>query len=347
MLGYSRVKSDRSDGRAAKSALERQRGIQVGALYTGPSIFLLVVLTILLGGCEPETPAIPSRIIAAPTLTSTPTATPVPQVVLNTVPATFTSEAASEFYSPTPAKRTSRTPRPTNTAWPTDTPTSTITKTPVPPPVASETPAPSPTIAAVSGINLLPNPSFEGGWYHIGGIPELQVANHWTLEWDAGNNPLDPDPWNAFVRPESRVLNGDFLPADEHDLFIWDGDYTAKIFKRTGALSFRLFTNVNLEPGTYQFEINVFPDMVDSYTENGDKSWAPDPLSAEFRFLSGDTVGNWIFPSFGERNTYRHAFQINSAGQYRVGVAFRGRWAILNNGWFLDNWSLHQLSAEP
>jgi hypothetical protein len=341
------VNRDRFDELDAKNALEHVRGKLDRAIFNGWSIFLLIVLVIMLGGCQTKTPAIPSRVIAAPTLTSVPTSTPIPQFVLNTVPATFTAEATTGFTSPTPAKLPSSTPRPTNTAWPTDAPTSTITQTPSPVPVASETPAPSPTIAAVSGINLLPNPSFEGGWYHINDIPELQVPNHWTLEWDVGENPFDPDPWNAFVRPESRVLNGDFLPPDEHDLFIWDGEYTAKIFKRTGALSFRLFTNVNLEPGTYQFEINVFPDMVDAYTELGEKIWAPDPLSAELRFLTGDTVGNWIFPSFGERNTYRHAFQINSSGQYRVGVAFLGRWAILNNGWFLDDWSLRQLSAEP
>ncbi len=347
MLGCSRVEPDRSDERPAKSAPVRQRGILGGTIYAGPSILLLISVGLLLVGCLAEPPATPSRVIVAPSLTPAPTTTPIPQVVLNTVPATFTSEAMTEFSSPTPATLPSRTPRPTNTAWPTDTPTSTITRTPAPAPEATQTPAPSPTVAPVIGINLLPNPSFEGGWYHIGGIPELQVANHWTLEWDIGNNPLDPDPWNAFVRPESRVLNGDFIPADEHDLFIWDGDYTTKIFKRAGALSFQLLTNVYLEPGSYIFEINVFPDMIDSYTDSGAKIWAPDPLSAELRFLAGDTVGNWIFPDFGERNTYSHAFQVNSAGQHRVGVAFRGRWAILNNGWFLDNWSLHQLSAEP
>lgn len=347
MLGHFRVKSERSRLRAAETALVHHLGFMDGIFSASLSIILLIVLTLLLGGCLSETPATPTRIITAPTLTAIPTATPVPQVVLNTVPPTFTTEATTEFSSPTPANMPSRTPRPTNTAWPTDTPTSTITRTPPPTPVALETPFPSPTMAAVSGINLLPNPSFEGGWYHIGGIPELQVANHWTLEWDIGNNPLDPDPWNVFVRPESRVLSGDFLPAGEHHLFIWDGDYTAKIFKRTGALSFRLFTNVYLEPGTYLVEINVFPDMIDGYTDIGEKIWAPDPLSAELRFIAGDTVGNWIFPIFGERNTFQHAFQVNSAGQVRVGVAFRGRWAILNNGWFIDNWSLHQLSAEP
>lgn len=171
------------------------------------------------------------------------------------------------------------------------------------------------------------------------------MANHWSLEWDIGYNPLDSDPWNRFVRPESRVLSTDFLPPHEHALFIWDGQQTVKIFKQTGAISFRLFTNVYLEPGSYLFEINVFPDMIAGYTSSGDKIWAPDPLSGELRIFAADTVGNWIFPPFGERNSFRHAFQVNTAGQVRVGVAFRGRWAIENNGWFMDNWSLRQLST--
>jgi hypothetical protein len=264
-----------------------------------------------------------------------------------TVPATWTSEPIDEFSSPTAASLPSLTPKPSSTKWPTNTPTSTVTRTPAPAIPATDTPQPTLPSPPVIEVNLLPNPSFEEGWYHIGGLPELQVANHWTLEWDVGSNPLDPDPWNEFVRPESRVLNGDFLPEGEHDLFIWDGDYTAKIFKREGATSFRLFTNVNLDPGTYQLEINVFPDMIDGYTEEGAKIWAPDPLSAELRFISGNNVGTWIFPTFGERNTYRHAFQVNASGQVRVGVAFRGRWAIVNNGWFMDDWSLNQLSTAP
>jgi hypothetical protein len=346
MLGRSRVKSRRNDDGSERSLLEQQQRGSAGTIRAGLSMFLLILSLFIVGGCQTETPNTPTSLAAAPTLTQAPTLIPVSEVVLNTVPATFTLEAAAEISSPTPANLPSKTPRPTNTAWPTETPTSTVTQTPAPVVVPPETPTPSPTIPAVSGVNLLPNPSFEEGWYHINGIPELQVANHWTLEWDTGENPLDPDPWNNFVRPESRLLNGDFLPESEHDLFIWDGDYTAKIFKRTGALSFRLFTNVYLEPGTYLFEINVFPDMVDDYTDGGAKIWAPDPLSAQLRFLTGDTVGNWIYPSFGERITYSHAFQINSAGQHRVGVAFLGRWAILNNGWFLDKWSLHQLAAD-
>jgi hypothetical protein len=265
----------------------------------------------------------------------------------NTVPATFTAVSTNEFASPTPANLPSITPAPSNTAFPTNTPTGTATRTPTPVIPANDTPPTAQPTFTASDVNLLPNPSFEDGWYHINGLPELQVANHWTLEWDVGPNPLDPDPWNEFVRPESRVLNRDFLPESEHDLFIWDGDHTSKIFKGAGAISFRLITNVPLEPGTYFLEINVFPDMVVGYTEEGGKIWAPDPLSAELRFIDGYTVGNWIFPTFGQRNTYHHAFEVTTSGQTTIGVAFRGRWAILNNGWFMDDWSLVQLSNSP
>jgi hypothetical protein len=192
---------------------------------------------------------------------------------------------------------------------------------------------------------LLPNPSFEEGWYHLGGAPELQIPNQWHLEWDEGYNSLDSDPWNEYARPESRVLSSAFLPANEHQLFIWDGAHTLKIFKGTGALYFRFVSYVLLEPGSYQFEVNVFPDMVDGYTDSGSKIWAPDPLSGELRFIVDYQRDNWILPIFGQKQTYRHSFEVTSTGSVRVGVAFRGRWAIENNGWFMDDWSLVQLAS--
>ena len=204
------------------------------------------------------------------------------------------------------------------------------------------TPAPSPPPAA--GANLLPNASFEEGWYHINGVPELQVPNRWVLEWERGENPLDPDPWNDWVRPESRVLTVDFLPAAEHDTFIWDGRQTVKIFKGQGAISFRLLTDVYLEPGTYLFEIYFFPDLVVEYTDDGEKVWAPDPLSGEVRFVLGAQRTAWVLPTFGQKNRLAHTFSVEAGQVMRLGVAMRGRWAIENNGWFMDDWSLRRLN---
>lgn len=210
------------------------------------------------------------------------------------------------------------------------------TATPIPTP----TPTPPPT---GSGPNSLPNPSFEEGWYHPNGIPELQIPNQWILEWDEGYNPLAPEPWNNYVRPEVRVLSRDFLPPDEHDLLIWDGIYTVKVFKGNGALSYRLITSRYLEPGRYQLEINVFPDLVVGYTQDGQKIWAPDPRSGEVRFTVDGRSGQWILPTFGQKNTIRHTVDVGQAKVVHITVAFRGRWAIQNNGWFMDDWRLTRL----
>ncbi len=175
----------------------------------------------------------------------------------------------------------------------------------------------------------------------------MQIPNRWAFEWQVGGNELDPDPWNDYVRPESRLLNGDFLPASEHSVFIWDGDYTVKIFKKTGAIHFRLTTNVDLDPGTYLFRIHFFPDLVDGYLSSGQKVWAPDPLSGEVQFILDNPVGNWYFPSFGQKNTLDYIFDISETRLVSIGVAFRGRWAIENNGWFMDDWSLQKIADPP
>jgi hypothetical protein len=206
------------------------------------------------------------------------------------------------------------------------------------------TPTPRPIITPVPNApNLLPNPSFEDGWSHPGNIPEIQVPLQWSLSWDEGENPLDPAPWNEFVRPESRLLSADFLPPEEEDLFIWDGQWTLKIFKGSGALSYRLKSNVRLSPGTYLLNIHIFPDLVVDYTSSGEKIWAPDPLSGEVRFDIDGVKSNWILPRFGEKNTLQSVFHVSHEKQVNLIVAIRGRWAIRNNGWFMDDWSLTKM----
>jgi hypothetical protein len=174
------------------------------------------------------------------------------------------------------------------------------------------------------------------------GVPELQLPNRWQFEWDEGHNPFDPAPHSAFVRPETRVLSTAFLPEHEHPLFIWNGQHTVKIFKGAGAISFRLFTDVVLEPGTYVLEINFFPDLVVDYS-GGEKVWAPDPVSGEVRFIVDGGGSEWILPAFGQKNTRTYTFVVNETRSVRVGAAFRGRFAIQSNGWFLDDWSLRKL----
>ena len=297
----------------------------------------MCLLVFLITGCQAlrTESAVPTRAVSAATLQPV-AATELPGIV----PPTWTPLPGEELVSPTADLIASRTPQSTYTPWPTITPTPTETPTSTPTPTDTPTPTSTPVN---TGGNLLPNPSFEEGWYHINGIPELQVPNRWFLEWETGDNPLDPDPWNDFVRPESRVLNFDFLPPNEHELFIWDGSHTVKVFKGEGAIYFSLFTFVYLEPGEYVYEINIFPDLVVGYTEAGGKIYADDPLSGEIQFLVDVPATTWIYPHIGRRSTYGHTFTVEFSRLYKIGLAVRGRWAIENNGWFMDDWSLTRL----
>lgn len=208
------------------------------------------------------------------------------------------------------------------------------TPTPAPPP-ATPTPAPPPPPApppAPTGQNLLPNPSFEDGYYHINGIPELQVPNGWFLELDTHH---------PYIRPESRVLSRSFLPSSEGSLFIWDGDWTMKVFKGGSRISFRLFTDVPLGPGTYQFSGSYFPDLVADY-DGGGKVWSSGG-AGEVAFIK-DGIGAWSTVNVGAKNTMVQTFTVPAAGNVRIGVAFRTTWNLDNNGFFIDNWSLRRIS---
>lgn len=222
-------------------------------------------------------------------------------------------------------------------------------------------------IVFTRGNNLLLNPSFEGEgdcqinppnpdlcWYHPGGIPELQIPIRWVFDyenqWDGRDcgqppvcdNPLTPEPddwWNAWVRPEVRVVPAQLLPPAEHPLFIWDGNNTLKVFKGYGSISYALTQAVWLEAGTYIIEINIFPDLVYEYL-NGNKIPPPDAASGEVRFIVGAMDSDWILPTFLEKNTYYVVFVISEAQMTAVEVHIRGRYAIQNNGWFMDDWWL-------
>lgn len=211
--------------------------------------------------------------------------------------------------------------------------------TPVPPQPTPVPPPPTPVPPPVTSGNLLPNGSFENGWYNMNGVAELQLPNSWRFEWDSGPTGFGSESWDVWLRPETRVLSRQFLPPSEHPLFIYDGDHTVKIFKGSGAISVRMLTDVTLEPGTYELVVNVFPDLVVGY-QNGQKVLAPDPLSGDVRLIAAGGSSGWILPNFGQRNRLTYRFTINQRSTVTVGAAIRGRFAIQNNGWFVDDWSL-------
>lgn len=323
---------------------------------------ILVITLLGLAACTPE--ILPTRIPAAtvdggePAATSVgqlpPTWTPLPDLDLEVTP------------PPTAPPPPTNTPLPTDTAVPaTDTPEPTLTETAVPtdtPPPPTDTPAPatatntpnpaSPTPpppptdtpAPVFSGNILANGSFENGHYNMWGVAELQLPNSWVFEWDEGPTGFGENAWDVYVRPETRVLSAAFLPPQDQAMFIYDGQSTVKIFKGYGAISIRLMTDLYLEPGTYMFEVNLFPDLCTDYVNN-QKIWAGDPFSGEVRFIVTGGGTDWFLPQFGMRNTFTHTFTVQQAGTDRVGLGIRGRFAILNNGWFMDAWSLRQVEG--
>lgn len=271
------------------------------------------------------------------------------------VPSTWTPQPQADASLPLnkPTSAPTSTEPPTRTPFPTLLPTLTLTSSPTPIVTAvpvTDTPSPPPDyentpssipLNPIYGKNLLPNSSFEEGHYNMGGIPELQLPVGWVFEWDEGRTGFGNESWDIYVRPETRVLSTDYLPAAEHNLFIFDGTHTIKAFKGDGAISFKLFRDVHLEPGTYVLEINVYPDMYMDY-QNNMKIWADDPLTGQFRFIAPEATG-WMGTVYGRKNTLTHTFTVDETGEVRIGAAMRGNHAIMNDGWFLDDWSLRRI----
>ena len=207
----------------------------------------------------------------------------------------------------------------------------------------SATAAP-PTLSAnpTLGENILPNASFEEGFTNQNGIAELHAPNGWRVEYQEGPTGFGNQAWDVYVRPDTRVFSTAFLPPAEHSLYIFDGSSTLKVFREQGALSMRLLTDVDLQPGTYVLEANFYSDVFERY-ENGQKIAPADPSAGEAALFAGTTGTGWIGNSYLTRNTLKHTFTVNSAQKMTVGVGFRGRYALANNGWFVDNLSLRRL----
>ena len=261
-------------------------------------------------------------------------ATPVAEVVTSAPAATWTPLPAS----PTP--EVSPTPAATNTAVPpTVAPTSAApVATRVPPTAAPPTLSPNPTL----GENILPNGSFEEGFSNQNGIAELHAPNGWRIEYQEGPTGFGSNAWDVYVRPDTRVFPAAFLPPEEHSLYIFEGSTTLKVFREQGALSMRLVTDVALQPGTYVLEANFFADVFEKY-ENDQKVAPSDPNAGEASLIAGSGGTGWIANNYLTRNKLTHTFTVTSAQTMTVGVGFRGRYAIANNGWFVDNLSLRQL----
>lgn len=195
--------------------------------------------------------------------------------------------------------------------------------------------------------NLLPNPSFEGGWWHVNGVPELQIANDFDTEWKDGELTPAGD-GTKYVRPEYRVLPAAQLPPAERPLFILDGSHTIKIFKGSGAINTVYKSQpINLAAGTYRLVIPVYSDAVEGYA-NGQKVFAHDPASADCLAWIDGEQGEWFTPfPFGNWYELVHEFEVAAARPVQVGIRLRNIHALQNSGWFTDAWRLERVDEAP
>lgn len=208
---------------------------------------------------------------------------------------------------------------------------------------AAAVPTATPVPPAPTSPNLFTNGSFENGYYDHNGVQELQVPQGWFMYVDEGENTLVPGPGGLFFRPESRIFAGINIPESEHELFLWNGTHAIKVFKGGAPTHFGLFTDVYLQPGTYRATFNFYADAVMAY-EGSSKTWAADPLSAEYRIIHGTGGTDWTPAVIGTKNTVTYTVTVTSAGAIRLGVAFRNRFVLANNGWILDDWTLTKVN---
>lgn len=265
--------------------------------------------------------------------------------VLAEVSSTWTAvptEAATETPLPPPATSTpiptATQELPTNTPVPTDTPVP--TETAVPQNTAPPPPPPQPA-ELTFGPDILPNGSFEDGWYNKNNAPELQLPNGYGFESDSGPTGFGTEEWDKWYTPETRVWPDYQIPPHEQSLFLQDGQYTLKMFKGNGPISFRFFIDLPLDAGTYLFRVRTYPDMVMGY-DGGNKIFADDPTAGEIRIIAPDGGTGWIFPGFGRWNIFEHTFTLTEPQTVRLGVGARSRFGLANNGWVFDNWDLQK-----
>jgi len=200
--------------------------------------------------------------------------------------------------------------------------------------------------------NLIPNADFSEmkdgqNWYKYQGINELKLPIGWLCNWhnqasaadDVGGEEMPlPTQDQPFHRPEFTTWAAEDAPENERVLLFAELPYVVKGFAGSSPVWFWFFRSVSgLRIGReYTFSVEVYPDLVSSY--DGGKQWAADPNSGEFRLWAGSGAPvDWMNGSaipFGQWNLLTVKFTASHLPQH-VGVEFRGRHGLANNGIFI------------
>jgi hypothetical protein len=198
---------------------------------------------------------------------------------------------------------------------------------------------------------MFKNGSFEQGTYKWQGVDELNIPVEWDF-WYADSqapNPIDPNPWAQFVRPEAVNPTKSNIPPSEWDTFFLDGDRVSKIFKGSGSIYFTLSQKVHLTPGAYELRMPVYADLVKGYTSNGEKIWADDPDGRDglARIGFGTYRSDEISLMPGHYNHLVHTQVVETEGDYDIGVEIMLPFPLPQNGVFMDAFTLTETEEPP
>jgi len=210
-------------------------------------------------------------------------------------------------------------------------------------------PIPVPT---PQGDSML-NGNFEDGYYLKDGVPELAIPNSWDFWYAPAGTPHLDRQSQDFNPPEAVVWNRDQAPANERDVFWLSGQFCLKVFAGWKPIWWKLFQRVTgfTVGRRYLFTTPVFPDLVMDYDSSNNKIWADDPLAGEVRLsaVSGAPLADsgWLNGSNFEFGKYSEHTLLFTADATEVEVALecRGRWGLINNGFFCDSLRLEAVGS--
>jgi hypothetical protein len=122
-------------------------------------------------------------------------------------------------------------------------------------------------------------------------------------------------------------------------LYVLDGDHTLKPFKGNGSLFWGLRQVLNIPNGEYLLSLKVFADLVKEYV-NGQKVWADDPNGRDglIKVYLNNEPADFQSLTPGEWNDVSLVLDITQGDMLHVD--FMMPFPLINNGLFLDDWSL-------
>lgn len=192
-----------------------------------------------------------------------------------------------------------------------------------------------------TGTNVLINPSFEDGWTDSEDYTTTQNPTGWVVDWET--DAVNPHGGQKYQVGECVHKSKEMLPANERDVFVWDGSSSLKVFAGNKPFWVSMSQNIDTLPaGRYRL---TTPVWVDVYKWEGGKNYNVDPNQVEMRFWLDGEFGDFVKLKAGGKREPVFEFD-HHGGDNELFIEFRCNWGINNNLW-LDGWRLELVGAPP